>query len=377
MRELEGLTVVSVEHAVAAPYASVKLADAGARVIKVERPEGDFARGYDALAAGNSAYFVWLNRGKESVALDLKSDADRAILARMLARADVFIQNLGPGVMERLGFGADDPLARHPGLIICSISGYGSTGPRADMKAYDLLIQAESGLASITGTPESPARVGVSVCDIAAGMTAYQAILQALIGRAANGRGRHIEVSMFQAMADWLNVPYLQHRYGGKAPTRQGLRHPSIAPYGIFGCKGAEAILISIQNDREWQALCRAFGDAGLAADERFRSNNARVANRDEVDARVQAHLARMTREEAAALLDGARIAYGRLSTMEDVVHHPQSHFTPVMTPTGPLDLLSPAAMVAGEPGFVPGPVPELDEQGAAIRAEFGPVPGV
>ncbi len=251
MRELEGLTAITVEHAVAAPYASVKLADAGARVIKVERPEGDFARGYDALAAGNSAYFVWLNRGKESVALDLKVPGDAALLANMLARADIFVQNLGPGVMERLGFGAETLLARHPGLIMCSISGYGSTGPRASIKAYDLLIQAESGLSSITGTPEGPARVGVSVCDIAAGMTAYQAILEALIGRAKTGKGRHIEVSMFQAMADWLNVPYLQTRYGGKAPTRQGLRHPSIAPYGIFTCGDGREILISIQNDRE------------------------------------------------------------------------------------------------------------------------------
>ena len=229
MRELEGLMVVSVEHAVAAPYASAKLADAGARVIKVERPEGDFARGYDRLAAGNSAYFVWLNRGKESVALDLKAERDKAILANMLARADIFIQNLGPGVMARLGFGPAELLERHPALIVCSISGYGSEGPRAGQKAYDLLIQAESGLSSITGTPESPARVGVSVCDIAAGMTAYQAILEALIGRAQTGKGRAIEVSMFQAMADWLNVPYLQHRYGGKTPKRQGLSHPSIA----------------------------------------------------------------------------------------------------------------------------------------------------
>lgn len=372
MRELEGLTAVSVEHAVAAPYASVKLADAGARVIKVERPEGDFARGYDRLAAGNSAYFVWLNRGKESVALDLKAERDKAILSNMIARADIFIQNLGPGVMARLGFGAAELLERHPRLIVCSISGYGSEGPRSGQKAYDLLIQAESGLSSITGTPESPARVGVSVCDIAAGMTAYQAILEALIGRAATAKGRAIEVSMFQAMADWLNVPYLQHRYGGRTPKRQGLSHPSIAPYGIFTCGDDAEILISVQNDREWQALCRAFGDADLGADERFRTNNDRIAQRAEVDARVQAHLGRMAREDTAALLDGARIAYGRLSDMEDVAQHPQSHFTEVPTPTGPLELLSPAAIVAGDPDFAFGPVPELDEHGDAIRAEFG-----
>jgi crotonobetainyl-CoA:carnitine CoA-transferase CaiB-like acyl-CoA transferase len=373
MRELEGLTVVSVEHAVAAPYASVKLADAGARVIKVERPEGDFARGYDSLAAGNSAYFAWLNRGKESVALDLKSAAHGGILARMLASADVFIQNLGPGVMDRLGFGAETLMQRHPALIVCSISGYGSDGPRASQKAYDLLIQAESGLASVTGTPDQPVRVGVSVVDIAAGMTAYQAILEALIGRGKTGRGRHIEVSMFQAMADWLNVPYLQYRYGGKAPARQGLSHPSIAPYGLFTCGDGKDLLISIQNDREWQALCRAFDDADMGASEDLLTNRGRVAHRPEVDRRVQGHLSRLSREETVARLDAARIAYGRLSDMEDVAQHPQSHFTTVMTPKGPLELLSPGAIVTGDPAFAFGAVPELDQHGEALRSEFAP----
>ena len=370
MPDLEGLTVVSVEHAVAAPYASMKLADAGARVIKVERPDGDFARGYDALAQGNSAYFVWLNRGKESVALDLKDDADKGVLARLAARADVLIQNLGPGVMDRLGFGAETLRARHPRLIYCSISGYGLTGPRAQQKAYDLLIQAESGLSAISGTAEGPARVGVSVCDIAAGMTAYQAILEALIRRTATGSGRHVEVSLFHATADWMNVPYLQHRYGGRTPQRQGLRHPTIAPYGAFECGDGRALLLSVQNDREWASLCRAFDRAEMARAEGYATNTERVANREAVDAMVGGWLAARDREANVALLEDARIAVGRLSTMEDVVDHPQARFVSVETPTGPLDLLAPGARVVGRPDPELGRVPTLDEHGEALRAE-------
>ncbi len=371
MQDLDGLTVVSVEHAVAAPYASLKLADAGARVIKVERPEGDFARGYDSLAAGKSAYFVWLNRGKESIALDLKSDDGKAMLSNMLETADVLIQNLGPGVIGRLGFGAEGLQVLRPELIICSISGYGSSGPRARQKAYDLLIQAESGLASITGTPDAPARVGVSVCDIAAGMTAYQAILEALIGRSLTGKGRHIEVSLFQALADWLNVPYLQYRYGGKAPARQGLMHPTIAPYGVFECRDGKELLISVQNDREWGALCDAFGCPEHTGAEGSATNERRVANRDTTDALVQTWLGAMDRDGAIALLDEVGVAYGRLSTMEDIAALPPEHFTDITTANGSLDLLVPGAQVAGEalPSF--GPVPELDQHGDALRAEF------
>lgn len=372
MQDLAGLTVVTIEHAVAAPYASVKLADAGARVIKVERPEGDFARGYDRLAAGHSAYFVWLNRGKESIALDLKTSEDATLLGAILDSADVLIQNLGPGVMERLGFGPETVRATNPGLIYCSISGYGSEGPRAKQKAYDLLIQAESGLSAINGTPEGPARVGVSVCDIAAGMTAYQAILEALIGRSRTGEGRVIEVSLFQAMADWMNVPYLQYRYGGKAPTRQGLQHPTIAPYGAFTCADGKELLISVQNDREWRDLCAALGEPDWGTKDIARTNNDRVANRAAVDGFVQDRLGRLGREENIALLDGARIAYGRLSDMQDVVEHPQSRFIEVPTSDGSLSLLSPGARVLGAEPVDYGPVPELDAQGAAIRAEFG-----
>ncbi|QIE46495.1 CoA transferase [Pseudohalocynthiibacter aestuariivivens] len=372
MQDLKGLTVVSVEHAVAAPFASRKLADAGARVIKVERPEGDFARGYDSLVAGQSSYFVWLNGGKESIALDLKSDADKAILRRMIAAADIVIQNLGPGVMERLGFGLDDLCAEFPALIGCSISGYGRTGPRARQKAYDLLIQAESGLSGITGTPHGPARVGTSVVDITAGMTAYTAILEALIGRGLTGRGRHIEVSMYQAMAEWLNVPYLQHRYGGKTPAREGLRHPTIAPYGLFTCGDGQELLISIQNDREWAALMRAFGVPEYISADGFATNDDRVANRPAVDALVQGLLGGQSREETAALLDTVRIAYGRLSSMQDLVEHPQSRFADIPLTGGPVAMLASGAAVAGEAVADYGPVPALDQHGAVLRREFG-----
>ena len=275
MQDLDGITVVALEQAVAAPYASGRLADAGARVIKIERAEGDFARGYDALVEGQSAYFVWLNRGKQSIRLDVKDEADRALLGRMVAKADVFIQNLAPGAAARLGLDAARLCADHPRLIHCSISGYGEDGPYRDQKAYDLLIQAESGLCAVNGTEDGAARVGVSVCDIAAGMTAFQAILQGLYARERTGKGRAIEVSLFHAMADWMNVPYLQTRYGGKPPGRMGLKHPSIAPYGAYECADGKAVLISIQNEREWARLCAdVLGDADLATDPRFSDNS-------------------------------------------------------------------------------------------------------
>ena len=371
MRDLEGLLVVSIEHAVAAPYASGRLADAGARVIKVERPEGDFARGYDSHAKGGSAYFVWLNRGKESICLDLKSTEDKTILSSMIADADVLIQNLGPGVMERLGF---DPIRLRkdcPDLIICSISGYGHDGPRKDQKAYDLLIQAESGLCAINGTPEGPARVGVSVCDIAAGMSAFQAILQALIARGRTGEGRLIDVSLFGAMSDWMNVPYLQHRYGGSTPTRQGLKHPSIAPYGAFGSADGKNVLISIQNEREWQRLCaEVIGDPDLPLQEGFRSNAERVANREAVDGLCGEIFARRDRETNIELLKQAGIAYGRLSDLDDFANHPQNRFIEVRTEHGEIELLAPAAIVRGHE-LRYGPVPAKDEHGKAIREEF------
>ena len=270
MLPLEGLLVISLEQAVAAPTCACRLADAGARVIKIERPEGDFARGYDTLARGESAYFVWLNRGKELVVLDLTKADDKALLERMLAKADVFIQNLKPGAIGKLGFAIERLRRDYPKLICVSISGFGETGPYATRKSYDLLVQAESGLASVTGGPEAPARVGVSVTDVASGMNAYEATLEALIARGRTGEGAAISVSLFDAMADWMTVPLLHHE-GGQSPKRLGLSHPSIAPYGVFKTKDGADILISIQNDREWRILAeKVMDDAALAADPKF-----------------------------------------------------------------------------------------------------------
>lgn len=372
-KDLDGLLVVSVEQAVAAPYLSGKLADAGARVIKVERPEGDFAREYDHLVHGESAYFVWLNRGKESLCLDLKLDADRQVLAAIVAEADIFIQNLAPGVIDRLGFGVEELRQRYPRLITCSISGYGDEGPFSDLKAYDLLVQAESGLSAITGNEHGPARVGVSVCDIAAGMTATQAVMQALYARTITGEGRHIAVSLYHALSDWMNVPYLQYVYGGKVPERSGLKHPTIAPYGAYDCSDGKAILFSIQNEREWQMLCReALGRPDLATDERFRSNSLRVANRAALDGEIIPLMAALPREEMAARLQAARIAYGRISTLEDVANHPQNRYSMIETPSGPVRLLAPGVLVDGAQPVL-GKVPDLGEDTDRIRSEFAP----
>lgn len=370
--DLDGLTVVSIEQAVAAPYLTSRLADAGARVIKVERPEGDFARGYDHLVHGESAYFVWLNRGKESICLDLRLDADRALLERMAAAADVFVQNLAPGAIDRLGFAPERLRREHPRLITVSISGYGDEGPFRDLKAYDLLVQAETGLSSITGTPDAMARVGVSVCDIAAGMTAFQAVLQALIGRGATGEGRHVAVSLYHALADWMNVPYLQHVYGGVTPQRSGLNHPTIAPYGAYACSDGKAVLFSIQNEREWVNLCRdVLEKPEVATDDRFSLNVRRVANRAALDAVVERVFALHDRDAMVGRLERGRIAYGRVSTMEDLAAHPQNRRITVDTPSGPVICLAPGALHDGEvPEF--GPVPGLGQHSDALREEFG-----
>src|SRR5262249_3975000 len=311
---LSGLLVVTLEQAVAAPMCSCRLADAGARVIKVERPEGDFARYYDQLANGESAYFVWLNRGKESICLDLTRPADKAVLAAMLGRADVFVQNLKPGAIAKLGFPIEGLRRAHPRLIVCSISGYGEDGPDAERKAYDMLIQAEAGVASLTGGPEAPARVGVSVCDIAAGMNAFEAILEALIARGRTGEGAAISISMFDAMADWMAVPLIQHE-GGATPKRIGLAHTSIAPYGVFKTREGADILISMQSAREWRVLAeRVLGDRALAADPAFATNVERVKRRAETDAKVQAVFG--STEEAALTqkLAAADIAFARVN---------------------------------------------------------------
>lgn len=371
---LEGILVVSLEQAVAAPHCTCRLADAGARVIKIERPEGDFARSYDHLVHGESAYFVWLNRGKESVVLDLARAEDKALLEAMLARADVFVQNLKPGAVAKLGFDIARLRRAYPRLIVCSISGYGEDGPYAMRKAYDLLIQAEVGLASITGGPEAPSRVGVSCVDIGAGINAYAAILEALIARERTGEGATISVSMFDAMADWMTVPLLQHE-GGKSPQRIGLAHPSISPYGVFRARDGVDILISIQNDREWRLLAeRVMDDPALAADPAFATNVQRVARRAETDGRVAAAFARLDSEALTAKLAAADIAFARVSDMDALARHPHLRRIEVGTPSGPVSYPAPAARRDGAPARY-GPVPALGEHTEKVRAEFAPAP--
>ena len=372
MGDLDGILVVSLEQAVAAPLATARLAAAGARVIKVERPEGDFARGYDRLVHGESAYFVWINRGKESICLDLRQAEDLALLKRMIAAADVFVQNLAPGAVGRLGVGADEMSKANPRLIYVSISGYGEDGPYRDQKAYDMLIQGESGLLSVNGTPEGCARVGISVCDIAAGETAFASVLQSLIARGRSGRGRVVEVSLFHTMADWMNVPYLQARYGGAAPKRRGLRHPSIAPYGAFTCADGRQVLLSVQNDREWTAFAdKVLGRPELAQDARFATNVGRVSHMVEVEALIAPVLARIDREAAVTLLNEVGIACGRLSTLDEMECHPQARHVRADSPTGPVEMMARGVRFSDQPDRQDAAIPSLGAHSAALRAEF------
>jgi len=368
---LEGLLVVSVEQAVAAPQCTCRLADAGARVIKVERPEGDFARDYDHVVHGESANFVWLNRGKQSVVLDLGKPEDKKLLEAMLARADVFVQNLKPGALAKLGF----PVARlrknYPRLICCAISGYGESGPYAQRKAYDLLIQAESGVSSVTGGPERPARVGVSIVDVAAGLNAYEAILEALIARAKTNEGAEISVSMFDAMAEWMTVPLL-HGEGGAPFKRVGLAHAAIAPYGAFKSRDGADILIAIQNDREWRVLAeKVLGDSALASDPKFATNPKRVENRAETDAKVSADFARNDIETLMKKLESAGIAFARVNDWELLSKHAHLRRITVGAPSGPVTMPAPAPIRAGQERTY-GSIPALGEHTKKIRSEFG-----
>ena len=371
--DLSGITVIAIEQALAAPYTSGRLAEAGARVIKIERDEGDFARHYDDFVNGESAYFVWANGGKESVTLNLKTAADADLLRSILQSADVLLQNLVPGALSRLGFDLEDLHQQHPSLIICSVSGYGEDGPYRDQKAYDLLIQAESGLCSITGTGNQLTRVGVSVSDISAGMTAYQEILQALFARERDPerRGRIINVSLFQSTVDWMNVPYLQHHHGGFTPQNHGLKHPSIAPYGAFTCGDNKQILISIQNEREWQNLCEiALGDPDMARDERFSSSTRRLENRQVLDDRIEAVFRQDDRETVIQKLAAAGIAYGRLSDLDDLATHPQVKFREIDIAGKIIQLLDRGAEVAGKLRNVL-KLPSLGQDNEKIRKEF------
>ncbi len=371
MRPLEDILVVSIEQAVAAPVATSRLADAGARVIKLERAGGDFARDYDTCAKGQSSYFVWANRGKESCRVDLRHEADRDLLLSILADADVFLQNLGPGAIARLNFGHERLHTLFPKLITCDIVGFSSDTPDFKRKAYDLLIQAETGLSGITGSPDSgPTRVGVSICDIVTGHTAFAAILEALIARQQTGKGMHLEVSLFDTMADIMNVPYLQHEYGGVDVKRVGLSHPTIAPYGAFKCQDGE-IVISVQNDTEWEVFCREIlHNTDITRDPRFSSNALRVQNRKAIDQTIQAAFAKMPIDALIADLGTHRIANGRISSLKELANHSAAAFLPIDTPNGLVDVLAPPVRRDGKRPTL-GAVPALGAHDAAIRAEF------
>jgi itaconate CoA-transferase len=377
MLPLEGITVVSLEQAVAAPFATRQLADLGARVIKVERPEvGDFARGYDRTVKGLASHFVWLNRSKESLTLDLKQDEAKEVLARIIERADVFVQNLAPGATGRLGFGAQILRERHPSLIVCDISGYGSSGPYRDKKAYDLLVQCEAGLVSITGTPETPSKVGVSIADIACGMYAYSGILAALLRRGRTGEGAALEVSLFEALAEWMGFPAYYAMYGGKEPPRTGASHAAIAPYGPFECGDGKVIFLGIQNEREWERFCEVvLEQPALAEDERFASNSERVENRDDLYQDIETILQKFSSSEAIERLEEAKIANARMRTVRGLLEHPQlearDRWREVGSPVGPLRaLLPPATIDSIEPLMAP--IPSVSEHTEKILAELG-----
>jgi itaconate CoA-transferase len=376
-RPLSGILVIALEQAVAAPFATRHLADLGARVIKIERPGvGDFARHYDQSVRGMSSQFVWLNRSKESLALNLKQPQSIAIVERLLAKADVLIQNLAPGAFERLGLDQEILSKRFPRLITCSISGYGADGPYCDKKAYDLLIQAESGLLSITGTEELPVKAGISIVDIAAGMYAFSSILTALYRRQQTDIGATIEVSMLEAIGEWMGYPAYYTSYGGQAPGRSGAHHATISPYGPFVMQDEKVLLIGIQNEREWIAFCeRVLYQPGLACDSRFCSNTLRVQHRAVLEALVQEAFTSMTTQQAIACLEQAQIAYGQMRSMQEFLDHPQlearQRWSSVDSPVGPLWAMLPPALLDGtEPVF--NAIPDVGQQTEAILREIG-----
>ncbi len=373
---LTGITVVSLEQAVAAPFATRQLADLGARVIKVERAgAGDFARDYDRTVHGQASYFVWLNRGKESIELDVKSARGQQVLAALLARADVFVQNLAPGAADRLGLSADSLRTRHPRLICCSVSGYGPDGPYRGKKAYDLLVQCEAGLLSVTGTPDTPAKAGISVADIAAGMYAFTGVLTALYERERTGAGTKVEVAMLDALGEWMTQPYLYSVYGGEEPRRTGARHASISPYGPYAVAGGQ-VFLGLQNEREWTVLCRdILGQPELTDDPRFATNTDRVAHDDELSTIIEAALHELTAAQVEARLDAAGIANARLRTPAEFAAHPQlaarDRWRDVGTPGGPVRALLPPVTLDGREAAM-GDVPALGQHTAAILAELG-----
>ncbi len=377
MQALDGILVVALEHAVAAPFATRQLADLGARVVKIERPGvGDFSREYDRTVHGQASYFVWLNRGKESVALDLKDPGDRPVLDALVARADVLIDNLAPGAMTRLGLAADTLRQRHPRLITCSVSGYGSGGPYGAKKAYDLLVQCEAGLLSVTGTPDEPVKVGISIADIATGMYAYTGILTALYERERTGEGSSVEVAMLDALGEWMVQPYYYSVYGDRPARRSGARHASIAPYGPYTCGDGAVVFIGIQSDREWATLCQqVLHRPELIGDVRFARNTERVVHDDEITPIIESALAGMSADEVVMLLDEVGIATARVRTPAEFGDHPQlaarDRWREIETPGGPVRTLLPPVSVAGREPLM-SPVPALGEHTDSVRAELG-----
>jgi crotonobetainyl-CoA:carnitine CoA-transferase CaiB-like acyl-CoA transferase len=375
-RPLDGITVISIEQAVAAPFATRQLADLGARVIKIERPGvGDFARAYDTTVNGLASHFVWTNRSKESLTLDLKHPEGQWIVEQLLERSDVVVQNLAPGAVERLGFGAARLREQYGRLIVCNISGYGSSGPYRDKKAYDLLVQCETGVVSITGTPETPSKVGISVADIAGGMYAFSGILTALYAREQTGQGAHLDVSLFDALAEWMGYPAYYTGYGGNAPARAGASHPAIAPYGPVEVRDG-TVFIGVQNEREWARLCaEVLGQPDLATDPRFDSTSRRVANRAELDAILAAALSDQTAAEVEARLEAAGIANARLRTVQEFLDHPQltarDRWQEVDSPAGPIRALTPPIALNGTPTRLD-PIPDIGQHTDAILRELG-----
>ena len=367
---LDGVIVLALEQAVAIPYCTAKLSDAGARVIKIERAEGDFARHYDKLAKDQCSYFVWLNRGKQSLVADIKNPQDVALIKRIAARADVFLQNLAPGAAARAGCGSADLQQINPGLVTVDLTGYGDEGPYADMKAYDLLVQAESGLADISGSSDAPGRCGVSICDLTAGVNAYAAVMEALIRRDRTGVSSAISISLFDGLVDMMTPPILQTE-AGKEPARIGFSHTAIAPYGAYNTKGGDQIVIAVQNQREWTAFCeQVLEHPGVSNDSRFENNMARCDNRIELDALINSVFGRYERAALAEKLKAANVAFGALNSVADLIAHPQLRRLPVDTPNGVVDVAAPAHRIGDRP-HVLGSLPGLGEHSDAIRAEF------
>lgn len=374
MKPLENIVVVSVEQALAAPLCTARLAEAGARVIKIERAEGDFARGYDNAAKGTSSYFAWTNQGKESLALDFRAPDDAALLDRIIARADVFIQNLAPGAMARAGFGSADLRQRHPRLITVDITGYGESEAVKHLKAYDFLIQAESGLTGVSGGVNEMGRIGVSICDIGAGMTCHAAVLEALIRRERTGKGAAVAVSLFDVAADWMSVPLIHSEHGNGAPKRVGLRHPSMAPYGAFETREGALTLIAIQNEREWERFCLDVLRSDAAGkDVRFASNNSRVANRDALEELVAQVSRELTLEEFRNRLAAANIAFGAVNSVEDLGRHAALRRRDVTTEDNETIAIpaAPIRWLDAQDSSRPSAAPAINQHGAALRAEF------